>query len=316
MNILLRFFSSRWSNESYTPPEHRIDITINESFETSRPEIKSGKVPWVNIILFLATAISTLISGTLLEGEDPLADIRNLRLGIPFAFTLMAILTFHEFGHYILARRHGLKVTFPYFIPFPFSPVGTFGAIIKIKSPIMNKRALLDIGAAGPIAGFLVALPALYFGLQASEAKISPAGDAWSLGSSLMMWILQYSVFGNLPTGYDVYLNSVAFAGWFGLLVTAFNLLPLGQLDGGHIMYALTGQRQFAIARILFGILLLLGFWWKGWWIWASLTYLMRLKHPPTIDEYSPLDKKRKIIGILCLLIFVLCFIPIPFKIM
>ena len=314
MKSILRNLLSARGNGGYERLGQQVDVILDKD-GIYRQVRRKSKLPWINIVLFILTILTTLMAGTMLEGENPLVDIRNLRSGIPFAFTLMAILTVHEFGHFILARYHGLKVTYPYFIPVPMSLVGTFGAIIRIKSPIMNKRALLDIGSAGPIAGFLIALPALYFGLQASEVKMVAEEGALHLGNSILMSLMQFLIFGNIPVGFDIYLNSVAFAGWFGLLVTAVNLLPLGQLDGGHILYALAGTRQFTVARILLVGMIILGFSWKGWWLWAVLIYFMRFKHPPTADEHIPLDRKRIIIGLICLGIFIVCFIPIPFKI-
>jgi len=314
MQSFFKRFQNFHGNNGGESVGQKIDITIRNGYFYGSTQTKRS-IPWINIILFLATTVSTLLVGIWMEGYFPPERITDIKFGVPYSFTLMAILTLHEFGHYIAARRYGFKATYPYFIPFPFPPIGTFGAIIKIKSPITNKRALLDIGAAGPIAGFIVAVPALYFGLQTSEIKIAADEGVLMLGDSLILQIMQYLIYGNIPPGYDVYLNSVGFAGWVGLLVTALNLLPLGQLDGGHILYALTGRHQHSVAKVLLVGLVILGIGWKGWWLWAILIYFMKFRHPPTADEHIPLDWKRKAVGIFCLIIFILCFIPFPLRI-
>jgi len=294
----------------------RIDISIPPAGEKIFIEQeKKRKIPYVNIILFLMTIFTTLIAGAMMEGADIISDFSSLKMGIPFSFTLISILGFHELGHFAVSRLHGVRATLPYFIPAP-PPfiIGTFGAFIKVKSPIYNKKTLLDIGAAGPIAGFLIAVPSIIWGLQISEVKEVMPGYGIKLGNSLLLYVAERFIYGNIPPGYDIHLGSVAFAGFIGLLVTAFNLMPIGQLDGGHIAYALFGSKQKIIAKIFFLCLLALIFFWFGWLVWAFLVYAIGFRHPPTANDFIDIDKKRKIIGYICIGIFILCFTPIPFS--
>ena len=295
----------------------KIDISIpsvGEDLHIIREEKR--KIPNLNIILFLATILTTLIAGAFMEGADIFSDFSLIKMGMPFSFTLIAILGFHELGHYTASRIHGIKATLPYFIPAPppIFLIGTFGAFIKIKSPIHDKRILLDIGAAGPIAGFIVAVPSIIWGLQISDIVELAPGQGIKLGDSILMFIVEKMIYGNIPPGYDIELGSVAFAGFIGLLVTAFNLMPLGQLDGGHIAYSLFGNKQKIIAKAFFISLLALSFLWPGWIVWAILVYIIGLRHPPTVYDFVILDKKRKTVGYICLAIFIICFTPVPFS--
>ncbi|RKY83861.1 site-2 protease family protein [candidate division KSB1 bacterium] len=253
--------------------------------------------------------------GTLLEGVNPISNISNLTAGVPFSVTLMTILGVHELGHYYFSRRNGVSATLPYFIPSPILP-GTFGAFIKIKSPILNRRALLDIGAAGPIAGFIVAIVAMAIGLESSEVrKIPEMGITYKLGEPIIFSIISRIVIGEVPKGFDIYIGSIAFAGWIGAFVTAFNLLPIGQLDGGHIIYALFGKKHEKIAKVAFFSLFPLAFFWIGWLFLAFLALIIKINHPPPEDETTKLDLKRKVIGGICILIFILCFTFVPLSI-
>jgi len=226
---------------------------------------------------------------------------------------LLLILTFHEFGHYLESRRAGIKVSLPYFIPGP-TLFGTFGAVIRSKSPFKTRRDLLDVGAAGPIAGFVVSVVVIVIGLSRSNvAEIS--GEGLQLGESLIFKILSWLVLKEVPDGHSVFLSPTAFAGWAGILVTMLNLLPIGQLDGGHIMYALLGRKQRVVATAATAALIPLGlFWWPGWFVWVALVLLIKVGHPPTMNDQLPLDTKRKVIGWLAMLIFILSFTPVPIK--
>jgi len=268
----------------------------------------------VNIILFVLTLATTIVAGAIQEGVNPLKNPEQIFKGIPFAFTLMGILLAHELGHYLIAKKHGLSVTLPYFIPAP-SFIGTFGAFIKMRSPVRDRRMLLDVGAAGPLVGVAVSIPFLILGLRLSEAKIIQGQMGTTLGSSLLLSLISWLVVGPLPNGYDVVIHPVGFAGWIGLLVTSLNLMPIGQLDGGHVAYALWGERQNKISKIFFLGLLGLGvFGWQGWLFWSLLLFLMGFRHPPPLDWWVPLDRKRKVIGWLTMAIFILTFIPVPFS--
>ena len=292
-----------------------IDISIIDEYGPipTPHTYRTPKYPWLNIFLFIATVLTTLFAGSLWEGGAPLTNIRDLWLGLPFSITLLVILTVHEFGHFFASRKHGVQATYPYFIPFPFSPFGTFGAFIIMRSPILSKRALLDIGAAGPIAGFIVSVPAFFLGLYTSSIALSPSGE-WLMGDSLLTLAAQKIIFGEFQPAYHIVPNSVAFAAWIGLLVTAFNLMPIGQLDGGHISYALLGKKQHYLAKAFFLSLFPMAFLWPGWLFWAALIFLMRLKHPTASGESGGIDRRRLGIGIFCLIIFILCFIPVPFS--
>ena len=273
------------------------------------------KVPRINAILFLLTILTTLFAGALMEGANVFGNPWSITQGIPFSFTLLLILGTHEFGHYYFARKHRVDATLPYFIPAP-TFIGTFGAFIKIKSPIYRKRALLYIGAAGPIAGFLVALPALIIGLSLSDV-IEVSGDyqGIALGDSILVKILSFITHPGLAENQDVLLHPVAFAGWIGLLVTMLNLLPIGQLDGGHVAYAMLGRKHDLVAKIALISLIPLGFLSPNWIVWGVLIIiLMRTtKHPPVMDVDSQLSEQDRWIGYVCLAIFILCFIPNPF---
>ncbi len=269
--------------------------------------------PWINLALFLATVATTVWAGALYGGEGRL----NLWQGIAFAAALLLILGVHEMGHYIAARLHRSEVTLPYFIPVPpvIGMLGTFGAFIQIRSPIRNRKALFDIGVAGPLAGLAVALPILIYGLRTSP--VVPLQGVVALeGNSLLYWGLKMWIFGRpLPgDGYDVQLNVLAWAGWIGLLVTAFNLLPLGQLDGGHIMYAMLGRAAWRVSEIGVFALLLLGLRWPGWFLWAFMPMLTGLRHPPPLNDITPLDPARRAIGWLTWILFLLIFVPVPFS--
>lgn len=273
----------------------------------------------VPTILFFLTLFTTLLAGTYQEGGNPLRYPVDLARGIPFSFTLMSILFVHEMGHYLTSKYYGVRTTPPYFIPGPWYPfgIGTFGAFIRMRSPILKKNALLDIGAAGPIAGFVIALFAVGIGLHSSRFIEVEEGNALlRLGDPLTFSFLAY-LFGKIPPpGYDVALNSVAFAGWIGLFVTSLNLLPIGQLDGGHIAYALLGRRQRFISIGMVVLLVILGtIGWSGWYVWALLTGVLGVRHPPIIDEEAPLDWRHRLTGWGSIALFIVTFMPVPFKV-
>ena len=282
--------------------------------------LRIPSIPRIHLVLFFLTVFTTLLAGALMEGAKILENPLELLKGIPFSFTLMFILGTHEFGHYYYAQKHKVDATLPYFIPAPpfLFLIGTFGAFIKIKSPIYRKDALLQIGAAGPIAGFVIAVPALIIGLLLSDVvEKSNIQGALILGDSILMKILTWITHPKLMDTQDIMLHPIAFAGWIGLLVTMLNLLPIGQLDGGHVAYAMLGKKQRLIGQIAFIFLIPLSFLSINWLIWGLLLLiLMRsVKHPPIQDIHIPLSDTNKRIGYTCLLIFILCFIPAPFKI-
>ena len=226
---------------------------------------------------------------------------------------MLGILFCHEMGHYITARYYGMDVTLPYFIPAPPPFLGTFGAIIRMKSPPQHRRALLHIGAAGPIAGFCVALPAMIYAYATSTMVPVSAGMGGPyLAEPLLLQIIGYLVVGPLPSGMSLAVNSVGLAAWFGLLVTVFNLLPIGQLDGGHIVYALLGRQARYISWAVMGALLVLGLAWPGWILWAFLGWLSGRRQPTVLDRHAPLSRYSQVIAGIAFAIFILCFMPVP----
>ncbi len=295
------------------------EVYISLKSEEAKVLLKIPKVSRLHLGLFLATIFTTLFAGAIMAGGLPWVNPTDILKGVPFSLTLMLILGTHEFGHYYYAQKHNVEATLPYFIPAPpfIFLIGTFGAFIKIKSPIYRKDALLQIGAAGPIAGFLVAIPALFLGLSLSTVvEQSNMAGAMLLGDSLIMKTMTLLLFPHLGASQDIMLHPIAFAGWIGLLVTMLNLLPIGQLDGGHIAFAMLGDKQHYLGRITLFALIPLSYFSLNWLVWGILILvLMRsAKHPPIQDIHAPLSKKNKIVGFACLVIFILCFIPAPFR--
>src|SRR3990170_109546 len=270
----------------------------------------------LQIVLFLLTFLTTLVAGAFLAGGNPLARPQDLLLGLMFAVPLLSILGVHEMGHYTAARRNHVEVTPPYFIPAPpiGLSIGTFGAFIKIRSPLPHRDALMEIGAAGPIAGALVAIPVLLIGLTMSEVRqVLPAGGFQvRLGEPLLLQAANLLLFGDIPPGYDVVLHPVAFAGWIGLFVTSLNLIPSGQLDGGHIAYALFGARYEKVARAVPYLLLPLGLLWAGWILWSLMLLFLGTRHPPPLFDEVPLTPGRRGLGFAAALLFLICFPPNP----
>jgi len=276
--------------------------------------------PRTNIVLFLLTVLSTLVAGSgAFFTFNPIFEPRRLLEGIPFSFTLLAILGTHEFGHYFTARAYGASVSLPYFIPAP-PPLlfGTLGAIIRMRSPARDRNSLFDIAAAGPLAGLVVALPALWIGLRWSKVGAVPAGGSVAFGDSLLLRFMTWLSFGTLPPGHDVFVHPVALAGWVGLFVTALNLIPVGQLDGGRIAYALFGARHRQISIATFVALLALGAVTGAgnWFVWAFLLlFVMGFHHQPPLDDVSPLSPGRYAVGVLCLLLLIILIPPVPIAI-
>lgn len=269
--------------------------------------------PWTQILLFFATIATTLFVGAIQHGTDPLADPTNLLAGLPFSFSLLSILGVHEFGHYFTAKRYGVHVTLPYFIPAPIG-LGTFGAFIKMKSPVIDRRSLFDIGIAGPIAGLILAIPILMIGLTMSAIIPTRGEMGISLGSPLLFTFVQELTLGPIPEGMDIVLHPVAFAGWIGFFVTALNLLPIGQLDGGHIAYALLGRRSEKLAFLTAIVLAILGItFWPGWLFWAFLAFMLGFKHPPPMNDVTPLDPRRRLLGVAALILLLSLLTPAPF---
>jgi membrane-associated protease RseP (regulator of RpoE activity) len=252
-----------------------------------------------NVILFALTIISTIFIG-----------------GLIYSMSILAILVAHEMGHYLASRRYGVPTSLPYFIPFPLPPFGTLGAIIRSRGPIPHRKALFDIGSWGPFSGLVLAIVAVVVGFFLSDVTFvsqHPA-DSFSLGNSPLLSLLQWICFGDIPPGADVALHPIAYAGWVGLFITSLNLLPTGQLDGGHIIYALFGPRSKIIFRLtLLGITLICFIYNLGWLLLVILLWMIGYKHPPPLDDHTPLDWRRKVAGGLAFCIFFTAFTPVPF---
>ena len=308
---------------------------------------------WINLLLFVLTFLSMMVAGAQIpksvpipQGDDLGTIMLQLQLqfqymltGWPFALSLMSILLAHEFGHYFTSRFHKLAATLPYFIPLPIPPIGTLGAVIRLKEMPKNKRILLDVGIAGPLAGLVVAIPILLVGLRMSQLDTLPAVPSLLEGNSVLYLFLKYITFGqmlpapasyNVPPvlhwlqyfftgtpvpvgGTDVLLGQVAWAGWVGLLVTSLNLIPAGQLDGGHILYVLLGGKRLrALLPYLTAILAVLGIFSVSWWIWIGLLNLFgRLTDEPR-DQITELGPARRALAIFGVAVFVLVFMPVP----
>ena len=269
----------------------------------------------MNLLLFLITLVTTTAVGLLYQipflFPGKTIDEPFLRLflrnplhwfyGFTYSLPLMAILLAHELGHYFACRRYGIPATLPFFIPAP-TLVGTFGAVIRIEEPIYSKKPLLDVGSAGPLLSFFLSLPILAWGLTLSRVEPRLAGDALQLGEPLIFTLLSRLLLPGVGPDTAILLHPLGFAGWFGILVTAFNLIPVGQLDGGHILYAVSPNLHKRLAWPLIAFLVALGFLaWQGWWIWAAMIALFGTKHPPVYDSPYPLDRRRALIGLLCL---------------
>jgi membrane-associated protease RseP (regulator of RpoE activity) len=270
----------------------------------------------LNVALFLATLFTTLLVGAMMEGAQPLAEPTTLLLGVPFSASLLLILGFHELGHYLTARAYGVHVSLPYFVPLPLPPMGTMGAIIRMRSPIPNRKVLFDIGIAGPLLGLVLAVPVLVVGLALSPVK-PPSGVVLQEGNSLAYLFLKWLVKGPIPEGYDVILHPMALAGWLGFFVTALNLMPLSQLDGGHIAYAALGRGYRKVVWLFLGVLALLFLMtrWQGWLVWVVLPVALGLRHPPPLDDLTPLDAPRRVVAILALGLLVALITPLPFAV-
>jgi membrane-associated protease RseP (regulator of RpoE activity) len=238
--------------------------------------------------------------------------------GLPFAAGLLSILVAHELGHYLVSRRLGVAASLPYFIPMPLNLFGTMGAIIRTREPMRNRRQVLAIGSAGPLSGLLVAIPVLLIGLMRSTVQpISTTPGALLEGNSILYALLKFLVFGRfLPGGgMDVFLHPVAFGAWAALFVTGLNLIPAGQLDGGHVSYALFGKNAVWVSRIALIAAMGLVLVWSGWWLFALLLFVFGQRHAEPLDEITPLTRTEKILAIGMLLVFVLLFIPVPMTI-
>jgi Zn-dependent protease len=339
---LLRTGLQEWPGRHYlheTPAG--VELTLVRPL--ARP---AGERWWLHLLLGALTLLTTTLAGAYLQGLDPLRltglAVGPLRLPIPaaidpsqvlpgllFSVPLVGVLLGHELGHYFAARRHGMDVSPPYFIPAPhwINLIGTFGAFIRLRSATMNRGVLMDVGAAGPLVSFLLSIPLAAVGLGMSQelpmATQSAAREYLVLFGGQPIWLggsVLFDLLGGVvaPGGGTLHLHPFAFAGWLGLFVTALNLFPLAQLDGGHVLYALFGRGQRWVGAGFLGVLVALGFWWWGWWLWAALILVLgrgTIRHPSVFDPSLPLPRGRSWIGWGCVAIFVVTFVAFPLRV-
>jgi membrane-associated protease RseP (regulator of RpoE activity) len=283
---------------------------------------------WLHVALLLATILSTTLIGEL-HYASFVSDfgVRRIAFGTAallvrgawYSGTILAILGCHELGHYFACRYYDVDASLPFFLPAPFALTGTLGAFIRIREPIPSKRMLFDIGIAGPIAGFVVAVPALFIGMWMSRVVVFPGGvDGFELGEPLLFKLATRLIWGPIPDGYTVNLHPVAFAAWFGMLATALNLFPIGQFDGGHISYAVLGRKSSHVSLVMIFCAAVLTYLSLSWLVWTVLAIAMLFffgrHHPRTFDEHVPLDPARQWLALFAVAMFVLCFTPAPIE--
>ncbi|MEI6666915.1 MAG: site-2 protease family protein [Acidobacteriota bacterium] len=286
---------------------------------------------WVNALLLAATVATTTYTGAFhwigfqadfradFQTIDPQITLAALAGGLWYSLTILAILGAHEMGHYLACRYYGIAASLPYFLPVPFPLTGTAGAFIKIREPITTKRALFDIGIAGPLAGFAVAVPALVIGLALSRVvTLPPDFSGVSMGEPLLFRAVSWIVFGTPPDTASINMHPIGFAAWFGLLATALNLIPIGQFDGGHIAYATLGRHAHKVTLAAVAGAIGLSVYSSSWIVWTllavGLLFAFGWKHPAVWDETEPLDRTRRWMALAALVILVLCFTPAPIE--
>jgi membrane-associated protease RseP (regulator of RpoE activity) len=268
-----------------------------------------------NLVLFLLTALSIFLVGSSSLLSVPGRGtfwVFDASSGFQLMAGLLTVLTCHEMGHYVACRYYRVDATLPFFIPFP-SLVGTLGAFIRIRAPIPNRRALFDIGVAGPLAGFVVCLPVLWLGIaQARVVPYDPQGGGLFLGDPLLFQWVSRLVHGPIPDNMTLSVGSLGLAAWFGLFVTALNLIPVGQLDGGHVTYSVLHGLAYRISKVGWWVCVALVYFGPNWILWAVLLRFLGRRHPPTLDDGAPVGRARVWIAVLALVVFVVCFVPDP----
>jgi membrane-associated protease RseP (regulator of RpoE activity) len=314
-------------------PTERGDEPLASPDASDLPRAVSTPAPvrdwiWLHALLLFVTFVTTTLAGASFF-HNYITDVGTRPIRVPalyvlvhglwFSLTALTILGAHEMGHYLACRYYGINASLPYFIPFLPFPFGTLGAVIRIRQPIRTKRVLFDVGVAGPIAGFVVLLPLFAIGMMWSRLVRLPPMPRGSLefGEPLLFKLGEWLAFGGIPKGYDINLHPIAWGAWLGMLATALNLLPVGQLDGGHITYANLGKRAHPVSYITLAILLIIGASVSlNWLVWGGLLFLLLAvfgwQHPPVADEDVPLDTNRVLVTIFALIMFVLCFTPVP----
>lgn len=331
----------KWEGTHFVfPTDEGTEITLVRPTGDRQPERW-----WLHLLLALGTFFTTTAAGAYFAGREPMAiqilpvgpvgvpfpvgvSLAELMPGLFFSVPLLVVLLGHEMGHFLVARAHGMNVSPPYFIPSPhwINVIGTFGAFIRLRSAVVNRLVLLDVGMAGPLVSFVLSVPLAAFGLMLSQPLPPLVVDAPARYAVLFggqpIWLGGSPLYGFLDLlfageGGFLLLHPFAFAGWLGLFVTALNLFPLAQLDGGHILYALIGERQKYAGITFLGVLIALGFNWWGWWLWAALILVLgrgSIRHPSVFDPHMPVLGARRVVGWLCVGIFILSFVAIPIR--
>ncbi|MDM8518882.1 site-2 protease family protein [Anaerolineales bacterium HSG6] len=338
--------AERWLKYQYTPMlrhyKGKVALVAQPGVVDPQPSN-----PWINLLVGILTVLSIQFTGALYECGCIPATLEEWNGGLPMMLAMMSILLAHEFGHYFAAKYHQVDVTLPYFIPLPapISPVGTLGAFIQLRSPFKTKKQLFDIGVAGPIGGLIVALPLIAWGVASSPVDVLNRQEGSFLeGNSIFYLGLKYLIHGQLlphfdqyadlpryqealyilsgvlPAGggTDIHIDSFTLAAWFGLFVTAMNLLPVGQLDGGHLAYCLLGERARLLGGVLVGLMIIAGIVsWPGWIVWVLLvTFVIGLGHPPPLNELADMGMPRKLLAYAMIIVFVLIFMPAPLQLL
>jgi membrane-associated protease RseP (regulator of RpoE activity) len=317
---------------SYTAPlfpAAETDTPVGPIWRVPEPPRRFQHVVWKHVLLFLLTLATTTLVGAehyaaFLSEFTPKQipfDLNLLARGLWYSLTILAVLGAHEMGHYLACRRYQVDATLPYFLPLP-PPffTGTLGAVIRIREAFPTKAVLFDIGVAGPIAGFLVLVPALFFGLSMSTIVPTPQTDVnlVYLGEPLLFQWATHLVFGTVADGYTLNMHPIVFASWFGMLATALNLLPFGQLDGGHITYATLGRWSTPISIATVTTAVMMTFWASSWLVMTVMMVVMLVlfgpRHPKVIYENEPIGRSRQVIAVLALIILILCFTPVPLR--
>ena len=299
-------------------PSNPFPVQPRDAVRPRAPMRRPTRKLWLHLLLFVAT-IGTTWYAWFLQGAGGRFDLPPALFSAAavqaaqYSFWVLLILTAHEFGHYFAARHHGVRATLPFFIPLPLPPLGTMGAVIRMSPFIPNRRALFDIAVSGPLAGMAVALPVVFWGIDGATRLPLKQTAGLRFGDPLLFRIAEWFMIGPRPEGYEIVIGPMAFAGWVGLFVTALNLLPMSQLDGGHISYAVFGKRSRKIAMGVFGVLALaMLFTGPTYILFLGLAWFVGLGHPPTMDDSLPLDRRRLAIAALALAIFILSFTPTP----
>lgn len=274
---------------------------------------------WINVALLIATFFTTMLVGSLLYGADLESVPSDILKGIPFTIAIMTVLGAHEAGHYFVAKKHGMRTSLPYFIPFP-TLIGTMGAVIKHRGPIPSRKALFDVGVSGPLIGLFASVVVTIIGLLQPPVLLTPEEHGIALGIPPLFEFIMYFI----PNS-GTYIHPIAFAGWAGMLITAINLMPVGQLDGGHVLRAMMGEKASSLSAVLpavlfsFGAYLIIFLKTYGfvWIVWSVLLIIISAAgHPRPLNDDIPLDRKRMVLGVLTFALGLLCITPVPFQIL